>query len=359
VIAPLWYDEIMSLTRARLPFWEHMRIQVSFWEIILRAFATPELIRVPAMLATIASALLLWRLTRNVFIVMTFVILPGVWWLFIDARYYAGLTLLFVASLVMANENRRLGLFGLAGLSIYIHPIGPVYVAPALIRYYVANKITRRDPWLALVLLAIWAARIPWKFDGDSLIGSFWLKDGDPAFILREASLAIGTSPQNIAVVFLLAIFMLWAARPSWWIVGLPALPLLLMYGAGIVIRQPVMFYRTMQPALLIGAAILIGRLNRGMLVAWVLILLMQARVDYSAHSGHIEIGAEIVRARGGCYWADEFATVALSLELRDAPRCERDRAAWVITLETLANIAPVFVTDGWHYPSIQFYEMQ
>ena len=137
--SPLWYDEVLSLHRAGLPFWESMAQNLNLWALVLRFFADPIRLRWPAMICSILAIWLAGRImiqlqfdrTQRVAGLLTLACLPGLLWIAEDARYYSGVALIYMASIYFALSGRWLGLFAVSGLAIYIHPTAPAYIVPA------------------------------------------------------------------------------------------------------------------------------------------------------------------------------------------------------------------------------------
>lgn len=345
----LWYDELLSLHRALLPFWEHARANPNAWELMLRLFASPGLIRIPALLAMIVSAALVAR--KGITSMLMFMV-PGVLWMAIDARYYAGMTLAYLGSLFFAEQKRTLGLFAVAGMSIYIHPTAPAYVIPALVMH-------RSRWWFALPL--VWLPRLINTASSAVSVGiaspDLWLNRTDAPYLATQAGLAIGAMPSNIIFALLwLAVCLVisFRASPQSWLVFL--WPLVMLYGVS-VFYEPVMFYRTMQPALA-GLALLVGDALRGRMRLLALLpasiaLLMMAQFDPGTHDGHIERG--IAQVTGCAIVEDEFSRVSLAGRV---PECRAgDTAEWIISTDPHGDV--VFVTDGWHFPSIYFSQVR
>jgi len=173
----LWYDEAWSLYLARLPLFEMVRVAAMdfsppLWELTVWPFIrmfSPELgLRLPALVFSLASLWLAWRLTHQLgfntnerFIGMTLVaMLPYQWYLAQDGRMYAMQSALYLAAILFAIRGRALGLTATCGLLLYMHSTSIFYVASAL----AVAVVQHRQQWrvcLASGVLAV-AATIPW-----------------------------------------------------------------------------------------------------------------------------------------------------------------------------------------------------
>jgi hypothetical protein len=373
--SPLWYDEILSLHRAQLPFWDHMVVHVNVWEIILRTFANPYMIRVPSLICASAALWLAWLIMQELrfdafqqmggMIALTF--MPGLLWMAQDARYYSGIALIYMASVLFALKGQWLGLVAVSGLSPFVHPTAPAYIIPAWI--LITLHEPRRAMLSAMALPVIWllSPTMPAFFSDHS---TFWIKNASVEFIIQQYSLAIGMNPLNIIPAIVFMIFVMACAVMKFngraWLILFAPLAVIIAVSE---LVQPVAFYRTLQPSLM-GLGILIGSFTPGikrlpfMAAPLILLAWMMAQYNPTLHGGHIERGTDKVIAEwrdGDCIrYGDEFSRVAVSELLTGYPACAQGQPReWLITTtlqEDQRDDFPFFNTDAWHFAPIYFY---
>lgn len=372
-VSPLWYDEILSLQRARLPLSEHVHANPNAWEIMLRLFAHPYLIRVPSLVCSLVAIWLAWlvmtelefAVPQKMTAMFLLACLPGLIWMAQDARYYSGVSLAFMASLYFALAQRWLSLSLVIVIAFFIHPTAPAYLIPALY-FAVFNKYPKRilTAGIPAFIFAILGVFIFSRFA--VVESSFWLERTDATYILAQYMLAIGAHPDNIVAA---SFFLLFAGMCI--VLSLKARPLMIfLLPIAIIIivstvYKPVAFYRTLQPslfglAMLIGSSVTVRTPSAYLLIVPLVLMLVQ--YDPGVHAGHIENGTALVRntftAEDCIHYEDEFSRTATALLLDGLPQCTSDLSAgraWVISTVYRDSI-PVFTTDGWHFPVVYFY---
>ena len=373
--SPLWYDEILSLHRAQLPFWDHMHVHVNVWELTLRAFANPYMIRVPSLICAAAALWLAWLIMQELrfdrmqqmggMLALTF--MPGLLWMAQDARYYSGIALIYMASTYFALKGQWLGLIAVSGLSPFVHPTAPAYIVHAWI--LISLHAPRRVMLGAIALPFIWwlSPTLPALFARG---GSFWLKSADAGYMLKQYALALGMNPLNVIPAFLFMVIVVAFAACKFnaraWLIYFTPIVTIVAVSASVL---PVAFYRTLQPSLM-GLGILIGSFTPGvkrlpymaalaMLLTWML-----AQYDPTMHAGHVEIGTDKIIAEwrdGDCIrYGDEFSQTSVSELLPGYAACTQDAPReWLITwtLQEGQRVDfPFFNTNAWHFAPIYFY---
>jgi hypothetical protein len=368
--SPLWYDELLSLHRVGLPFWEHMAQNLNLWELGLRFFAAPALLRWPALICSLLTIWVAWQIMTLLQFnriqctmgMITLAVLPGLIWMSQDARYYSGVALIYMASIYFALERRWLGLFAVSGLAIYIHPTAPAYIVPAWL--LILRSAPRRVLASSLLLIPIWTLRvIP---AGGISNPDFWLKPPTFTDYLAQFGHTIGAKPDNLypAVLFM-ALALAFAAlrfRPAVWTIYLA--PLVVLIGVSALV-QPVAMYRTLLPssmglALLVGSAVPEGRSVWIYSSLAILLAVMIAQYDPSLHGGHVDLAAVRVRDAwqpGDCIqYETDFARVEVEPYLEGLPECPAENRSWLATIIPDATRIEFARTDGWHFITVYIY---
>jgi hypothetical protein len=188
----IWFDESVMVYRSHLPFlrlWaEHSDSSGDLLlEIILRPLLALSqsvwILRLPSMLAALASLWLVWKLMRRLnFTLRQQVVtasfaafLPGLIWVAQDARSYSVLGLLFLGALWFAIQGNWLGLLAACGLTVYAHNVGPIFAIAALMIAWYLHPAQRRNilavalvaayAWIpaAIHMSGMWVVQQPWQ----------------------------------------------------------------------------------------------------------------------------------------------------------------------------------------------------
>jgi len=172
--AAICLDEALTLWRTGLPFWQLYTSRTDnsgplLLDVLLRplmAFGDSLwLLRLPSLLASFGCLWLAWKLMqtlnfspRQQIIASLFCALtPGLLWIGQDARVYSLLSMIILAGIWFAVNNRPLGMAACMGLTIYCHHSGPVFAAGILcIGLYMYPAQARR------MLLAGGIAALAW-----------------------------------------------------------------------------------------------------------------------------------------------------------------------------------------------------
>jgi hypothetical protein len=148
--AAIWYDEAVVLYRSGLPFMQLFSNQSDLsGDLLIDLLVRPLmaishslwLLRLPSLLAGLASLWLVWKLMRRLnfslpqqVLTAAFVaFIPGLIWTGQDARSYSLVGLLLLGALWFALESRWLGLLACCGLMPYAHSTAVLYAGAALI----------------------------------------------------------------------------------------------------------------------------------------------------------------------------------------------------------------------------------
>jgi len=365
--SPLWYDEILSLQRAGMPIASHLQVHVNLWEIMLRAFANPIAIRIPALACSMLALVLAGRVMHLLGLsrwqrtvgMITIAAMPGLLWMAQDARYYAGISLVYMASLYYSLTGNWLGLIAVSGISFFIHPTAPAYMVPA---WVLSIWSIRWDPGVRYAFGAF-GLFVVLRVIGIADRSTFWLEESSPEYLARQFALAIGAAEYNMlpAAVFAGIVLALGVYDFNPRALAVFLLPVAAIVAVSVLV-VPVGFYRTFQPALM-GLGILVGSVTDRKIVPVILMVLlgwMLAQYDPTAHAGHIERGAEAIRSAWhpeDCIrYGDEFSMISMSLVAADLRTCDElaDFRTWTVTTEPGPD--PAWSSDGWHFPRIYIF---
>ncbi len=160
--SPVWYDEAFTLYMTRSPLLSMVRlmgldVNPPLWEIIVwpfvRIFGETLGIRIPALLASIASLVVAWLLIQRLIpteqtyqrlgAALLISVLPITFWTAQDGRVYALLTLLYLLGTWLALSGRWWGMGACCALMVYAHNTGPFYALTVL----AVALITHRESW--------------------------------------------------------------------------------------------------------------------------------------------------------------------------------------------------------------------
>ena len=190
--AAIWFDESNTLYRASIPF-HTLFTETSensgdlLLEIILRPLLALShsvwMLRLPSMLAGLASLWLVWKLmerldftiSQQILTSAIVAFLPGLLWMAQDARSYGLLACLFLAALWFALESRWLGLLAVCGLTVYSHNTGAIcagaaiaiaiYLYPWKARPILLVALGTILAWIPAILRMLdhWIIQQPWR----------------------------------------------------------------------------------------------------------------------------------------------------------------------------------------------------
>lgn len=295
--APLWYDENFSLLIARLSpdrMWQAILgdVHPPLWYLVIRPIAQllPAdrladlgwMIRIPALLFSIASLYLFRRILRTLnlsavvqtvaFALMAF--LPFQLYYAQEARMYAMLECFVLLSVVALIEHRAwLLTFAIAGMMysqnygvFYAVTIGALALLMLVPAYAEAKELgihqSLSETWAGKMIAHIiygGLAWLPWAWivyqQANKLTGSYWLSDISLGGTLKLITDLFGASylPANLVtigwgMVFIVLFIGLWyivTQRPAHWLtVSLLAfMPLALAWIAS-ALWQPIILFR-------------------------------------------------------------------------------------------------------------------
>lgn len=355
----LWFDEWVSLHRVIQPLAEYIHdptdyIGVNLWELILRLFAFEPhwVLRLPALMCAMLSLWIAWKImqalsfsnTQSTIAALTMACLPGLLWMSQDARYYAPLTALYMASVWSAIRGRSIWLTVCIILSFCIHPTGPAYTVPAVGIALIMQTISWRNAyiiggysgalWIVCVMLS-------------PMVGaSFWTEHLTLSRFIYEygQSLTINTlGHPGILIAFvcgcllfitgLIRIFILRSSDELvTWIIWSGPLAILLLVS---LTYQNVITYRTLQPAAM-GLALMAGRILAADLRwrwTWIpagaLLIALLLNWDSSARGGDLSAIADHIRdawRTGDVLVYSSDGAMPLDLLLDDLPHCQLDK---------------------------------
>lgn len=293
----IWFDEWISKYRAQLPWNMYLTdtsdfIRFNLWEVILRPFATGPvwLLRLPALICSMLALWLGWKIVdelqfnkyQRTIAASGMALLPGLIWVSQDARYYAGLTVLYMAAAWFALRNRWLGLFACCGLLFYIHPIGPAFASGALALSTWKNGISlKRLVVFPFLLCASWLPEIA-NISKSLYVGRFWLGalTVENIYYSTLTGFFVSTidpiSPLGVLVVIGLAIIASWVLfRFTPQNIG-PAILLLIPYFILLIesaLWENIFFYRPLTvlgiPFALTLGSLIAPKLNNTSPLAW------------------------------------------------------------------------------------------
>jgi len=323
----IWFDEAMTIYRAKLPFGELLTNRSEFsgnllWELLVRPFVaindSPAVVRLPALALGILSLWLAWMLIKKLnygsnsmlFSCLFIALMPSQIWISQDARQYSLLTFLYLLGALCALNGQWLGLLASAVLVSYTHFVGPAYALGMLAVAVVAQpREWKRIALIGALAISSW---LPWYLYRTQLLPleSFWLTRFHPLMFIRESSLVfwIGSLSGNwlVASFYISAICILLAAlmtRGS----HLPAFilfitPLSVMLARAFT-SQNVIFYRTLIPLIIplglwLGHTIFYADRPAALPVMFVWLLLFgvsTARWDPSVRGGSVDVAADTI----------------------------------------------------------------
>ncbi len=213
-----WYDESFTATVSSLPLSRAMMVILSdvhpplaylpFWIVSHFVGTVPYLLRLPALLAGLATVWALWRLGRTwgedcgKLAALLGALMPALIWYSVEARAYSFLVLALLMALIALYEKRSL-LFGAAlGLLPLLHVYGYLY---ALILGLYALW-TRKVSMLILIAAAI--PSLLWlpfmAFQSSDVANGFWLPVPSLGAALKplvEMQIGLGYAPEAALVV--------------------------------------------------------------------------------------------------------------------------------------------------------------
>lgn len=282
----IWYDEAISLYRARLPLnvlaTDHLKYGSHLvWELLLRPFAAISqslwVIRLPALLFGCSSLIIVWLLMKRMeFSILGQILsgilvafLPGLIWTTQDARPYAMISFLLILSAYYAIQRRWLGLLAASGLLAISHQIGPLYVTgPLVMALYLWPRELKH---IVLVGFGAFLSWLPWLFyiffrTNNLTTFQFWLHENLLTYFPNawHQALWVGTlnSGYKLLLPFLLSIISILLVitthgRQQIAMFLLFISPLFAMISVSLAL-QNVTFYRTLEP-ILIPFCLLVG----------------------------------------------------------------------------------------------------
>jgi hypothetical protein len=323
--AAIWFDEAISKYRASLPLATYFGdlsdfIGPNLWELILRPFAVGPvwLLRLPALIASIVALWFAWRImdrlaftnAQRITAAVPMILLPGLIWQAQDARYYAGLSLIYMAALWFGITRSQIGLLACMALLPYLHPVGLTYAAGALAVAWINGLQFRQATAIGFIALISWIpslAKMPlqsWNGQG------FWLTQMTAGYALTQTAQAfiVNTTGAPAALVLLALLLLVLAVgafriqdhavRIAWTAIIVPVIALL----AATIIR-PVYFYRTAQPVA-IPVCLLAGLIlapARSMVskiapaIGALILIITLANWNPASRGGYIDRGAQVI----------------------------------------------------------------
>lgn len=324
--ASIWYDEAISLWRARLPFssllTDGAELQgFNLWEIFLRPFSAGPLwlLRLPAMLLSIASVYMAWLIMRRLGFTKTQIsiamigmaTLPGILWMAQDARYYAPMAFLFLLALWGGFTKHTTTLLAAAILLILVHPTGAAWAISAYMVAVMDGVKIRSILWHAPILVVVGIYKL-YSLLGAQGINDFWLTNTSPVYITIQTLLAFYADTLDgwaailglsvITAILCIKIQQLKDDHCLGLLYLAVSMPIVIMLIVG-AIYQPVLFYRTIQPGLPM-FCILSGYVIRPTRrwYSWILpvatavtIVLSIVNWDPSSRGGNIDQAAEFI----------------------------------------------------------------
>jgi hypothetical protein len=270
--ASIWYDEAISLWRARLPLsklWtDGAELQgFNLWEFFLRPFAGGPLwlLRLPAMVLSVASVYLAWLIMRRLeftraqitIAMIGLATLPGILWMSQDARYYGPMSFLFLAGLWYGLSGRLWMLCGFSCILILMHPTGAAWAAGAYLVIILNGTRITSLRWHTIPLTVTGLYKLSTLL-GEQALSGFWLQDTSARYLTIQTMFAFYGDTLNgwaailgLAVIaaILLPVVNLATDRTLRMLYFGVMGPIIIMLMVG-EIYQPVLFYRTMQPGL-------------------------------------------------------------------------------------------------------------
>lgn len=368
--ANLWFDEWITYSRASQPLMEYLTgpvkygeyIGVNLWDLLLRLFVWgPDwVIRLPALACAVFSLWLAWMimvefqfdLQQMTMSALIMACLPGLIWMAQDARFYAAITALYMASVLCALRGRMGWLTACIILSFLIHPTGPAYTVPALGIALLARSTSWRRvaiaggisgaAWLVYMLfITTMDTSAPFWWIGSSLTLTKFIYEYGQAVTVNVMGdvgilIAFGVSWLIFMAGLLRGVFKRRVEIPITWMIW--AGPLAILIIVSLVYRN-VITYRTLQPAVM-GLALVAGRLLGAYRCWWVpvgiLLVALLINWDPSTRSGDLQAVADHIRAEwqdGDCIdYAWQFSR-PLSVLLDDLPECGTtvDGRRWIV----------------------------
>jgi hypothetical protein len=376
----LWYDELVSLRRATEPLTQYLTdpsdyIGVNLWEIILRFFAWGPhwVIRLPALACAMLSLWLAWKIMLSLHFsndqmtisALTMACLPGLLWMAQDARYYAPLTALYMASMLAALRGKVGWLTACIILSFLIHPIGPAYTVPAISLAWMAKTLSWRKV-IVVSGLSGFAWIIYFMLNTMDTSASFWTSQLTWTSFIYEYGQSVTVNTMGGAGIMLVfvASLVLFLIGLVFGVIKLPKLPITLLIWSGplailiivSLVYQNVITYRTLQPAAM-GLALMTGRVlafdlrwRWTWIPAGALLMALLLNWDPSARGGDLDAVADHIRGEwraGDVLVYSSDAAMPLDLLLGDLPHCQldthdctldQDRRTWLVWSPTLMS---------------------
>jgi hypothetical protein len=278
-IMPIWYDEAFTVLVARLPLASLFAatagdVHPPLWYLICWPLAhlsfMPSwlVIRLPALIASIASIWIWWKILQisnlspstKLLAFGLFCFIPEQIYYAQEGRMYSLLTMLVLASWLCILERRWILLVVCSISMVWLHNYGLIYAAVL----WIAAVIHNRSGWIKYsIAIGIGALSfIPWAIvllhQMQSINGSYWIMRFSIPSVLGDllhsffGNMDLKQDIINFAVFYGLLLWVLiWCLRnrklnyPALVIAFLPAL-----LAAGIsLIWQPIMLWRALIPS--------------------------------------------------------------------------------------------------------------
>ena len=324
----------------------------NLWEFILMPFSHGPawMLRIPALIASIGALWIAWLImdelkftgTQRITAAIPMILLPGLVWQSQDARYYAGISLLFIAAIWFAIKSKPLGLLACMGLLPYIHPTAPAYAIAALLiawmnrmRFWTVVKVG------ALALVA-WMPRLIQAITISNSNGGFWLTHISLSYALEQTAQAFAVNTLNtfgaalliglLAYLVIQSMMQIFERRDMLIVLTACLVPTIIMLVVSII--KPVYFYRPEQPTA-IALCLLIGltlapasnwKSKVAPILGSFLLLVMVANYNAAIRGGYIDRSAAAIR--DGWHDGDRIVYVSLTaalpfdIYLHDLPAC-------------------------------------
>ncbi len=346
--AAIWFDESVSYYRAQMPLQLYAAdfsdyVGANVWELVLHVVAGGPawLFRIPSLIAAMLALWIAWVLmdrlqfssAQQITAAVPLALLPGMIWQAQDARYYAAITLLYVAALYFAVSWRRLGLLACLGMLPYVHPIGALYAGSALLVAWIRGMPFRRVAAVGALALVSYVPRIYSMIHPGGPRQTFWL--GELTFKHALAgtvqAFMVGTIDNGSAIALLwLLLFAAIAAvvrisqRSARILLAATMLPIIGMLAVSLV--KPIYFYRPVQPVvapfcMLIGLTMAPGRRWPSWIAASIgasVLLTGMIAWDPAMRGSHLDAAAAFIARNwhAGDHIAHAAATTAVPFSL-------------------------------------------
>ena len=270
----IWFDEAMSVYRAKLPLFKMLAERSEFsgnllWEMAIRPFVMISdsvwVFRIPALVFGCAGLFVAWKImvaldfssAEKSFSMALIAFTPSMIWMSQDARQYSLLTFLYLLSCYFALKANWLAFFAASALTCFTHFVGPAYaVGAGILALYCFPKAWKKIVFATTGAILCWAPWLIYRVKlipfGDALVPEFNYWRLVRAFVDAVSMLNLKTElAQAFLLIFILGISIVVSVslmKRRY----IPTLilflgPLLILIIVSVVIRN-VIVYRTLMP---------------------------------------------------------------------------------------------------------------